>query len=317
MTVREEIRALPAFTALDGNTVLAGHRAGASVQIDSTYFRGRSRALQTFDGIADAEREQRLTALMESWRRYEDIDVGIDSLTERNLSEASSRLCRQFRDVPEVDRLARQFPGRCVVVPEWLRTGNRLHYGARVYFFRDGDPPTPDDIVRNNVDAIVTDAFDAFERYQGRLHGYPDCCIDFYQRRSTDVPSPEWRSVAPLVERIRDAGLGRGVSASIDDVLSPFPDGPEGYAFFARDFFPEPGCDAARTLGRTIYDDLSSTLPGRLVEDYFRLAFGLNYLVAHAVHTGDDRRPPPGELGREHLLFYLPLHELLTVSRYE
>jgi hypothetical protein len=162
----------------------------------------------------------------------------------------------------------------------------------------------------------VSDSFYKFERYQGRLHGYPDCCIDFYHERSSNTPSPEWRSINPFADRITDESLGKDASVSIDDRLSQFADWDGRYAFFAREFFPSPGCETALLQGHAIYDNLSSAMFPRLVEDYFRLNFGYNYLVAQAVHTGDSHRPIPGELGSEHLLFYLPLQDVLTTSRY-
>jgi hypothetical protein len=308
------IRRLPAFAALSGQAVLDGHRKGASIQLDETYFAGQSRALRTADEFSPSER--RLAGLRDSKETYERIDVRIESLTEQHLWEASRRFRRQLGTIPEVDYLDRQFPGRCFVVPEWLRTDNRLHYGARVYLFREDDAPTPEAVMRENVEAVVADSFEAFERYQGRLHGYPDCCIDFYQNRSPDSPSPEWQSIAAFADRIHEAALEAGPSGSIDDVVPEFLDAEAEYAFFAREFFPEPECETARTKGRAVYDALAAVVDERLVEDYFRLTFGFNYLVAQAVHTGGNRRPNPGDLGREDLLFYAPLGELTTLPRY-
>ncbi|WP_336136131.1 hypothetical protein [Natronomonas amylolytica] len=307
------IRRLPAFTALSGQAVLDGHRKGASIQLDETYFAGQIRALQA-DEFPPGER--RLAALRDSRETYESIDVEVESLTEQHLWDASRRFRRRLRTVPEVAHLDRHFPGHCFVVPEWLRTDNRLHYGARVYLFREDDAPTPETVMQENIAAVVADSFGDFERYQGRLHGYPDCCIDFYQDRSPDSPAPEWQAIAPFADRIDEDALGAGPAGSIDDVVPAFPDTEAEYAFFAREFFPEPGCETARTKGRAVYDTLAAVVDERLVEDYFKLTFGFNYLVAQAVHTGGNRRPTPGDLGREDLLFYAPLGELTTLPRY-
>jgi hypothetical protein len=247
---------------------------------------------------------------------YRGIGVTVDSFTEEGLWNASTQFRRELQNIPEINHLKRQFPGQCFVVPEWLRTEERLHYGARVYFFQDDDSTTPTDVMRENINAILRDSFQEFERYQGRLHGYPDCCIDFYHERSSNAPSPEWRSIEPFADRINDEPLGGGISSSIDDVLPQFSGWDDRYVFFAREFFPEPGCETALTQGEAIFECLSSEYPTPLVEDYFRLTLGYNFLVARAVHTGGTHRPDPGELGEEHLMFYLPLRELLTISRY-
>ncbi|MFC6875136.1 hypothetical protein [Halobellus marinus] len=311
---------LPAFVALDSSPVLAGQRRGTSIQLDDTYFTGQLRAFEAFD--ADSEERstpgfaERPQDLRESLQRYRQIEIDIDSLTEADLWTASTRFRRELRRIPEIDFLKRQFPGRCFVVPEWLQSGDRLHYGARVYFFGSEESTTPEDVIRENIDGILHDSSQQFERYQGRLHGYPDCCIEFYHERSATAPSPEWRSIEPFADRIADESLGDGIAVSLDEVLPRFSDWEGRYAFFAREFFPEPGCDTARTHGQAIYDELSSAEPVQLIEDHFGLTFGYNYLVARAVHTGGSYRPTPGDLGQEHLMFYLPLRELVTMPRY-
>lgn len=320
MNRQHDISSLPTFTALDSYTVLAGKRRGASVQLDETYFSGQLRAIEVSDGATDessnSSRGQRVRDLRESRRAYRSIEVDVAGLTEESLWSASTQFRRELQRIPEVDRLKRRFPGRCFVVPEWLQTGDRLHYGARVYLFRREASAPPEDIIQKNIDAILSESFHTFERYQGRLHGYPDCCIDFYHERTSNAPAPEWRSIEPFADQINDEALGNGGSASIDDVLPRFSEWEDRFAFFAREFFPEPGCETALTQGQAIYDELSSEYSTRLVEEYFRLTFGYNYLVARAVHTGGSHRPTPGDLGREHLRFYLPLCELLTTSRY-
>ena len=315
MSLTHDVGALPTFAALDSYTVLTGRKPGTSIQLDETYFTGQLRALRNFETGSTADR--RIETLEDARDAYAAIDVGLDSLTERSLREASGRFRHELQEIPEIDYLARSFPGRCFVVPEWLRTGKRLHYGARVYLFGDGDLPDPEDVLSRNIEAVLTESFDEFERYQGRLHGYPDCCIDFYQRRSPDAPSPEWRAVEPFADRIREDALGGGLAASIDSVFSTPLSREEVSGFFTREFFPEPACETATATGRAIRRDLKADLPEALVRDYFRLNFGIDYLVARAVRAGGDRRPSPGELGREQLLFYLPLRETVTAARYE
>lgn len=320
MNGRDDVDTLPAVTALDCHTVLAGLRRGASVQLDETYFSGQLRAIETVDGSPgdspNSRPRERSQRLRESRRDYRRIEVDVDAVTEERLWTASTQYRRELQRIPEINYLKRQFPGRCFVVPEWLQTGDRLQYGARVYFFQGDAVTTPEDVLRKNLDAILHDSFRSFERYQGQLHGYPECCTEFYHERSSNAPSPEWRSVEPFADRINGEALGDGISVSIDDVLAPLVDREGRYAFFARAFFPEPGCETALTQGRGIYDGLSSELPPQVVDDYFRLLFGYNYLVARSVHTGGSHRPTPGVLGREHLLFYLPLRDLLTSPPY-
>lgn len=320
MDLLDAVGSLPAFTALSAQAVLEGSRSGTSLQIDRTYFDGQVRALQSFEentkSQSDVSYNNRVGILQDSWQKYTAIDVDIDSITEQDLWEATTQFWRQLQQLPEIDFLDQNYPGQCFVLPEWLKTEEHLHYGARVYFFRSEGSPSPEDILQKNIDAILDDSFEAFERYQGRLHGYPDCCIDCYHERSPESPSPEWRSINPYADRVNTQALGAGESGSIDAALPQFTEWDGRYAFFAREFFPEPGCGTARSRGRTIYDALVAGGSSRVVEDYFRLIFGYNYLVATAVHTGGSHRPMPGDLGREHLMFYLPLHELVTMPRY-
>lgn len=318
MAAHEAVGSLPAFTALSGQAVLNGTRSGTSLQVDSTYFRGQLRAFQALGNRttprSDSSRDDRIEILQDSWQEYQAIEVELESLTEQCLWETTTQFWRQLQRIPEIDYLQENYPGRCFIVPEWLQTDDQLHYGARVYFFPRDDSPEPEEILQKNVDAILDEPFELFERYQGRLHGYPDCCIDFFHDRSPDSPSPEWRSIEPYADRVTPEVLGS--SQSIADALPDFPEWEGRYAFFAKEFFPEPGCETARSQGRAIHDALVASAPSQIVDDYFRLIFGYNYLVAAAVHTGGSQRPMPGELGQEHLLFYLPFRELAALPRY-
>jgi hypothetical protein len=313
MSSSYEVGRLPAFAALDGYAVLMGQRRGASIQFDETYFEGQLRALHHSD--TESTVTYRTEMLEESRTTCNSLQVTIDSFTEQNLWDESKRLRRKLQRMPEVSYLIQGFPGRCFVVPEWLRMENRLHYGSRLYLFRDEDSPEPADILQENIDSIVNDSPETFERYQGQLHGYPDCCIDFYLNRSADQPSPEWRSVEPFTDWIREEAFDEEVS-SLDDVFSRELDPEETYPFFAREFFPEPGCETATARGEAIYEELSTALPDELVRDYFRLNLAYNTLVARTMVHGGDRRPAAGRLGREHLLFYLPLQNVLSSSKY-
>lgn len=290
------------------------------MQIDDTYFLGQRRAYEALDGeIGEAsttDHRRRVREIQESLESYRSIEVDLDTLSEESLWAASTRFRDALRDVPELDALIRQFPGQSFVVPEWLQTGDRLHYGARGYFLRAEDTTTPEAVLHRNIDAILGDSFQPFERFQGQLHSYPKCCIDFYQGRSSDEPAPEWRSIEPFVDRINEDALGNGLASSIDAVLPQFSEWENRHAFFTREFFPEPGCEQALSTGRALGAALPSEYSPRLVEDYFAVTFGYNYLVARAVHSGGSHRPRPGALGREHLLFYLPVEALSSVPRY-
>ncbi len=313
MTLSHKVGRLPTFAALDGYAVLAGQRRGASIQLDETYFGGQLQALQHPDTESTAGYRPQM--LEDARKTCNDIRVKIDSISEQNLWDQSKRLRRKLQCMPEVSYLDQGFPGRCFVVPEWLRTENRLHYGSRIYLFREDDPPEPTDILQENIDSVVNDTIETFERYQGQLHGYPDCCIDFYQDRSEDQPSPEWRSVDPSAELIREEAFEEDFS-SIVDVFSRELAPEDIYPFFAREFFPEPGCETATAKGKALYEELSTALPDELVHDYFRLNFAYNNLVARTMIHGGDQRPAAGRLGREHLLFYLPLQDVLSSSKY-
>ena len=320
MTDCHQLDTLPAVIATDSYAVLGGQRRGTSVQLDGTYFTGQLRAVEALDNSSETtpktDLEQRQQLLVESLQKYKNIGVSVGSLTEADLWTASTQFRQELQQIPEVTYLSHQFPGQCFVVPEWLQTGTRLHYGARVYFFQREAAPAPEAVLQRNIDAILNDSFDQFERYQGRLHGYPDCCMDFYCDRASTTPSPEWRSVEPFADRIDDEALGNRPPVSLDDVLPAFSEWDGRYGFFTREFFPEPRCETARAKGLSIYDNLSAEYSNQLIEDYFKLSFGYDYLVARAVQNGGSQRPPPGALGQEQLLFYLPLRELLEMPRY-
>lgn len=316
MVSPSDVHALPGFTAIDALAVLKNGRHGASVQITDSYFDGQQNVLEA---EAPGLPEERVQVARTSQELWDEIHIDFESLTERNLRDASDRFRDILQRLPEIQYLKRNYPETCFVVPEWLRTPGRVKYGARVYFFAD-DAPSPEDVIRRNIEATVNDTREEFERYQGRLHGYPECCIEYFQgaSRTAGEDPPEYRSIAPLEDRVNERPLQQGTtpSTSLDEILPDFFDTPHGYAFFAHEFYPEPGCETARKKGVTIYELLVEILPESLVRDYFRVNFGWSYLMAESVRTQKSGTPKPGSFGREHLLSYLPLGVLLRRSRY-
>jgi hypothetical protein len=305
---------LPAFVALETLAVETGVRRGASVQLDDSYFRGMAPVLRAADG---GELGERRDALERSRRLFDDISVEMETVSRSSLREASAKLHGVFRELPEVEFLRSTFPGEAFVVPEWLRTraDGRLNWGARLYFFRAGEAPVPTDLVDRNIDAVLDDEMEPFEVHRGDLHGYPRCCVEAFTDRPDDGAPPEWRSVASLVDIVREERLGER-SGSVRELVGEFLDDPRSRAFFAREFFPEPDCDTAAERGRAVFEALVDPLPRALVEDYFRLNFAYCFAVADALTTGGRERPAVGDLGAEHALLYLPLGRTLNRDRY-
>lgn len=315
--VTDGVAALPTFVALDVRAVLANERRGASIQIDDGYFRGQQLAIDVVE--TPSSLTDRQTIVSQSYRGYNQIQIDIDSLSHETLWSASVQYRNLLQQLPEVQYLKRWFPGTCFVVPEWLRTPGAVEYGARVYFFRDRDSPEPTDILDQNIDAVVTEDNAEFERYQGDLLGYPECCFDYFSDHGRyGKLGPELAAVEPIVDAIDDSELTRGgerPKTSVDDIVGELADRQHFYAFFTREFYPEPDCDQARNCGVSIYETLCDIYPESVVEDHFRLNTGWSYLVAQltAPDTESQRRPSPGILGREHLLFYLPLAETVRL----
>lgn len=313
MTSPTDVHALPGFVAIDALSVLTGGRRGASVQLTSGYLVGQQRVLEAVDLPQSAD--DRRAICRESQRIWEDINIDLGTLNERTLWEASVRFQRLLRQLPEVRYLKRHYPETCFVVPQWLRTPSEVRYGARVYFF-DDDAPGPESVLEENIQAVLADSQESFERYQGSLHGYPECCIDYYvgSTRSPDTDSPESRSIAPFDEHVCTDPLDSGspLSSSFDEILHGFLTNPQSYAFFAHEFYPEPGCETARRKGVDIYERLTEVLPESVVRDYVRFNFGWSYLMARAVRNRATKTPEPGRFGREHALLYLPLRIVLA-----
>ncbi len=320
MVSQTAVERLPTFVALEVLPVLHGERKGASVPLDGTYFDGISRAVQTLsDEECGVDPESRANRAQQSRLLLRTASVQLDSFERDDLRAASDHLCETAERLPEVEFLRSEYPGECVVVPEWLRTGRAADWGVRAYFFREGDAPTADEILDENVDAVVNGTRSEFERYQGELHGYPPCCIEAFHDRTQDRPEPEWRSVEPLAARFRAGALRREHNPSIDDVLPEFFESEDAYSFFAREFFPEPDCATARATGKRVYDVLREELGAALVGDYFALNYAFCYAVANTLREqppNRGRRPSAGELGVEHFSSYAPLSHVLTFPKY-
>jgi len=311
------VAGLPALVALDAYTVLAGERRGASVQLDDTYFDGQTRVMDAVDTTPRLSKRQDI--LTQTQDVYEQIQVDFDELTEDTLWTASEKLVDVLQQLPEFQYLNEQFPGKCFILPEWLRTDQGVSYGSRIYFFRRESAPEPIEVVRQNIESVVADEDGEFESYLGRLHGYPECCIEsFATDDRTDGRAPELDAIEPVADHVNAPVEGDILDTSTETVVADLFDTETAYSFFAREFFPEPGCVQAQTQGKAIYDRLCETFSETLVEDYFRLNVGWSYLMAQSVAaSGNPGRPAPGSLGREHLLFYLPLSVTHAFPRYE
>lgn len=312
------VAALPTFAALDARAVIEKERRGASIQVDESYFGGQELAIDTVETASTLT--GRRNAASRSRQFCDQIQIDFDSLTHENLKSASTQFRELLQQLPEVHYLKRRFPGTCFIIPEWVRTHGKVNYGARIYFFREGDAPTPTDILSRNIDAVITGNRAEFEQYQGALHGYPECCIDYFSKYERhEETGPELEAVEPIADYIDDRVVSdhNMRSTSIGTIADEIFETPQVYSFFAREFFPEPNCDQARHRGVSIYETLCDAYPESIVKDHFRINAGWSYLMAEATapEMMSTQRPSPGSLGREHLLFYLPL--LVTIPLYQ
>ena len=310
------VAGLPALAAIDCLAVLEGARPGASLVPSDAYYRRREAALSSADA---PELEEHRERVLSSQRLWDDVYVDFDDLTTDSLREASRRLVGLLQGIPEIQHLQRSFSGTSFAVPEWLRTPAGVEYGARVYFFdAETDSPSPREVLDENIAAVVEDDREAFEAFLGDLHGYPECCVSFFQRRSDDAPPPEVRSVeslADLVDEERLGGDGTAAATPLAELFDGLLEHPRAYAFFTREFYPEPDCEAAARTGVAVYDQLVEALPEWLVRDFVRFNYGYSYLEARSVERGHDEPPEPGALGREGQRLYWPLETVLSGDR--
>jgi hypothetical protein len=291
-------------------------RRGASIQLDNSYFRGQELAVDTVEAASRLTERQDIAA--HSRQLSNDIRLDVDSLARDTLRAASTQFRELLRQLPEVRYLRQRSPGTCFVIPEWMRSRGKLNYGARIYFFREDDAPAPTDVLERNIEAVVTGDRAGFERYQGALHGYPECCIDYFSGHERgETTGPELDAVEQITEYIDESAMPDGDTPSIPigRIVEGIFQTPQVYAFFTREFFPEPDCDHARHRGIAIYDTLCDTYPERIVRDYFRINAGWSYLTAKATvsENRSTKRLSPGSLGREQLLFFLPLSVTLDL----
>jgi len=321
MEPRAALADLPTFIALEATSVLTGHRRGASFPLDLPYLQSVAQAARAYATTSgDSERSQRrIERVHQSRLGLQTTQVSVDALELDPLLAASARIRDVAVQFPEVQFLQESYPGDAVVVPEWLRYGRSVEWGLRVYLFRGGEAPSPETVVDRNLEAVVDASRSEFEQYQGRLHGYPDCCIDAFLDRASDDQRPEARSVAPLADRIDERAL-HGQS-SIETVLPDFFESDHAAAYFAREFFPEPDCESARELGETVIDAMTSHLDTTLVRDFVRLNYAYCYAVATRLAsesvTAGATRPGASDLAAEHQLWYLPLATTAAMPRYD
>ncbi|WP_458187720.1 hypothetical protein [Haladaptatus sp. NG-WS-4] len=309
-----EIDALPTHAALEAMPVLTGEKRGASVQLSDVYFENQLSVLRRLDETAFAER---IGALQRSYETLDSIQMRIDAFEQSALQDAAMELYETARETPEAIQFRENFPGTSFTVPELLRTENSsIDFGWRTYFFRADEAPEPQEVVRRNVAEVINDSEREFERYQGGLHGYPDCCIERFLDRPSTGPPPEQRSVDALESVVRSSRIGQS-GVSITDILPDFFEHRHAYAFFSRAFFPEPDCGTAQSRGKRIYESLVTEVPEPLVRDYFRLNYALCYTLAHSLTPRGGELPRVGTLGTEHVYSYLPLANALTVPRYD
>lgn len=306
---------LPAFIVYETMPVLTGDRRGASTQLGPSYFESMESVLGSLKS-PDAETaiDNRLTALERSRERFDDLTVDVDSMTVTALIDASLEVHETIRRMPEIHLLRAGYPGSMVAVPEWLRSDDELNYGIRLYWFRSDDAPEPKRIVRHNVEGVIHGHQREFERFSGQLHGYPQCCVDFYARR--EGTPPEWESVRPVAEQFDLPLSFDPTSEPLDDALPSTLELDGGYGFFAREFFPEPSCDVAIARGQRISEVLEERFDRRSARDYFRLNFLFGFLEARNMVRGVQRRPTVADLGREAAAFYLPYAVFSTQERY-
>ncbi|MFB6282696.1 MAG: hypothetical protein ABEK59_02020 [Halobacteria archaeon] len=300
-----QVEDLPAYVALEALPVLRGVKSGASVQLDSTYFSVRLSALDKIN--REGRVDDRIEALRESYNLINSAEASVGSFDESELWNAALNIMDTYRESPEVKWLTQLYPGSSFVVPEFVRGDGYLDYGARVYFLKD-DETEESDVLEANIQAVVENDRESFERYQGRLHGYPDCCIEYFHDRTRE--SPEKKSVNQLESYVNETENGVDIR---DGIL----DEDMAYGFFSKEFFPEPDCDTAQELGKKVYESLSSEIPRELVNDYFRMNYRYGREVAKLVETKGKRRPGLKDVRNGFGKMYLPYNIVARLPSYK
>lgn len=290
MTLPGKTEQLPAFVALATLPVLAGAKRGTSVQLSTTHFENW---ITVLTGLDEERTQAQVEALRDARAFVGDLNITVESVATEPLLTAAEGLQEELRDLSAVADLRARYPGDCVVVPEFLRTETQISVGARLYFFRADKAPSASEILRRNVTNVVEDDQRAFKRYQGALHGYPDCCIEQFTDRQPGSPSPEQRSVRPLDSHIHDHLLGTSPDVSIQQIVPEFFELESAYAFCSRKFYPGPECRTAQRFGRTVFETLTTEfeLDETLVRDHYRLNFALCVHLAESLATGPGEPP--------------------------
>lgn len=310
MTDPADVASLPAFAAFEALPALAGVRPTASIQFDRTSLKAQAAMLAQVPFEWATERAAVVRATLD---RFDELDVDVGSIDEETLMDASQTVRERFEDLPEAQALCEKFAGEVVVVPEWFRDGTAVHHGVRLILAPAGAAPDAEQLVRNSVRAATTGSRRRYQEVLGDLLGYPDCCVAFFADRGGQPP--EWRSTASLRSLVNVDALQ--AAEHLEDVLPGFTDRPAAFAFFAREFYPEPGCDQAVSRGRQVHEVISEAAGEQVADDFLRLNYLYGLRLAMTVAKGGGGRPELGDLGPEHGYLYLPFRHLDVVERYQ
>lgn len=318
------IGSLPTFAALEVLPVLQGNKRSATIRFDETYLDGIRSVLESIN--KEGQFRNRLQSIQDSQQQFEEITVEVPSKEESDLKTASKEMHDMIESIPEINHLRSAYPGDSIIFPQILQSPDRqlsarkqVNFGIRIFFFRKSEAPTSDELISENINAIIGESPREFERYVGELLGYPDCCINAFRHREAGKTPPEAVSVNPLESKVKTESISEHDSGeiSIDQLLPNFFEDSYAYAFFAREFFPERQCDRAESVGKGIFKELKQSLNERLVRDYFRINYLYCYVIASAAQDQSRLdRPRIGELGIEHMYSYLPMSAMTTISRY-
>ncbi len=148
-------------------------------------------------------------------------------------------------------------------------------------------------------------------RMEGRLLGYPECCVSSFVRLKGEGISPEARTVELCIEE----GLFGTALEIFEKGGGDFPE--ELYSFFTSNFYPcRPGCERAVRIGKAIEDSLDEGL--RVVYRFKIILNVLNVLSsAYATYRFVKERGVKSDFGRIVKEFFESLGEgrVKTVER--